>query len=56
MQVEKQITESRPYATMKPDDKRELWLGILHGITLIRVAIVKYLRLENRCDKCGDKL
>lgn len=43
--------------TIKPDETRILWLAVLHGLTIIIVALRKYLKLEARhCMKCGTDL
>ena len=38
------------------DDSRLLWIAILHAVVMIKVAIVKFLRIEDRCEHCGNKL
>ncbi len=39
-------------ATLPHDEARTLWLAVLHGLTIIQIALRKYLRVEG-CDTCG---
>jgi hypothetical protein len=54
--TEKQVNQGVKYANIPPDERRELWLAIFHAITMLKVALVKYLKLEDRCEQCGNKL
>jgi hypothetical protein len=38
------------------DEARVLWIAIFHAVVMIKVAIAKYLKLDDRCEHCGNKL
>ncbi len=55
--AEKNIsTREEKSASMPRDESRVLWVAIFHAVVMIKAAIAKHLKLEDRCEHCGNKL